>query len=167
MKSLLTTVLFILVTAFSVNAQKVAPGLASLLNSYYEMKTALVNSDAATTSAKACEFITASNHVAMKTIPADKLNTFTSIQKKLVSDAAHIAATKDINKQRDYFAGFSSNIYSLAKIVQLSDQPVYQAYCPMKKMYWLSNEKSIENPYYGKVMLTCGNITETISLQSN
>lgn len=167
MKSLLTTVLFILVTAFSVNAQKVAPGLASLLNSYYEIKSALVNSDAATTSAKAREFITASNYVAMKTIPADKLNTFTSIQKKLASDAANIVAAKDINKQRDYFAGFSLNLYSLAKMVKLSDQPIYHAYCPMKKMYWLSNEKSIENPYYGKMMLTCGNITETINSQPN
>ena len=167
MKSLLTTVLFILVTVFSVNAQKVAPGLASLLNSYYEMKNALVNSDATTTSAKAGEFITVRNHVDMKAIPADKLHTFMSLQKKLASDAAHIAATKDINKQRDYFAGFSLNLYSLAKMVQLSGEPVYQAYCPMKKMYWLSDKKSIENPYYGKVMLTCGNITETINPRSN
>lgn len=167
MKSLLTTVLIFLIAALSVNAQKAVPGLSSLLTSYYQMKNALVNSDATTTSSKAGDFIKASNHVDMKAIPADKLNAFMPLLKKLVSAAEHIAGTKDINKQRDYLAGFSIDFYSLAKIVKLSDQPVYQAYCPMKKMYWLSNEKSIENPYYGKAMLTCGNITETINPQSN
>jgi hypothetical protein len=32
----------------------------------------------------------------------------------------------------------------------------------MKKMYWLSSEAAIKNPYYGKMMLTCGSVTETI-----
>lgn len=167
MKFLSIAAIFILATKPSVQAQKASTKLDSLLLSYYEMKNALVNSDATTTSGKAGEFIKASNHVDIKAIPADKLNAFMPLLKKLVSAAQHIAGTKDINKQRDYLAGFSIDFYSLAKIVKLSDQPIYQAYCPMKKMYWLSNEKSIENPYYGKVMLTCGNITETINPQSN
>jgi hypothetical protein len=29
-------------------------------------------------------------------------------------------------------------------------------------MYWLSSEAVIKNPYYGKAMLTCGKVTETI-----
>jgi hypothetical protein len=32
----------------------------------------------------------------------------------------------------------------------------------MKKAYWISEEKGIENPYYGTGMLTCGKVTETI-----
>jgi hypothetical protein len=162
MKSFLTAVLFIMTTAFSVNAQKVSQTLTSLLNSYYEIKNALVNSDAATTSVKAGEFIKTSDSIDIKTIPADEMNAFMSLVKKLVSGAENIAGTKDINKQRDYFAGFSLDFYSMAKMVKLSDQPVYKAYCPMKKMYWLSNEKTIKNPYYGKKMLNCGSITETI-----
>ncbi|MEO5999972.1 MAG: hypothetical protein ABIN89_24245 [Chitinophagaceae bacterium] len=71
--------------------------------------------------------------------------------------------SKDINKQRDFFADFSLNFLSLAKTVKISEQPVYEVYCPMKKMYWLSNDTSIRNPYYGMAMLTCGNITGTIT----
>lgn len=32
----------------------------------------------------------------------------------------------------------------------------------MKKTYWISDEKKIRNPYYGKEMPDCGNITKTI-----
>jgi hypothetical protein len=99
----------------------------------------------------------------MKTIPADRQNAVLIIQIKLIADAGRIVAGKDIDKQRENFANLSLSLYSLAKLARLSNQPVYEAYCPMKKMYWLSSEKSIRNPYYGRMMLTCGNITETIN----
>ena len=162
MRSLLITLFFILTTLFSVQAQQTPAALTPLLNSYYGLKDALVNSDAITASGKANEFIKASNNVDIKTIPADKSAAFVSLQKKLVSDAAQMTATKDINKLRDYFAAFSLNFYSLAKTIKLSDQPVYWQYCPMKKTSWLSNDKAIKNPYYGKAMLTCGNVKETL-----
>jgi hypothetical protein len=145
MKSLITTTIIFLTTVFSVHSQ------SSLLNSYYEIKNALVNSDAATASAKANEFIKASDSINIPTL-----------KDKLISDAKLIAATKDIQAQRNYFANLSLNLYSLAKQTKLSDDAIYQAYCPMKKMYWLSSEKGIKNPYYGKMMLTCGNVTDTI-----
>jgi hypothetical protein len=52
---------------------------------------------------------------------------------------------------------------SLAKSVKLTTEPIYQAYCPMKKANWLSNDKAIKNPYYGSAMLTCGKVVETIN----
>ena len=140
MKFLSIALIFIL-SITSSRAQKAPVGSEPLLNSYYEIKDALVNTDAATASAKASEFIKASCSVDLKTIPVDKLAAFNILQKKLVSDAERIASAKDINKQRDFFATFSLNFYSLAKMVKLSDQPVYQAYCPMKKMYWESQPK--------------------------
>jgi hypothetical protein len=39
-------------------------------------------------------------------------------------------------------------------------ESVYYQYCPMKKMYWLSKEETIKNPYYGSKMLTCGNVSD-------
>ena len=53
-------------------------------------------------------------------------------------------------------------MFALAKDVKLTDQPIYHAYCHMKKVYWLSAEAGIKNPYYGKTMLTCGKVTETL-----
>jgi DNA-binding transcriptional regulator WhiA len=73
-----------------------------------------------------------------------------------------MSETKDLKKQREYFASFSTNMIAVAKAVKLSDKPVYHAYCPMKKASWLSSEKAIKNPYYGSSMLTCGEVTGTI-----
>jgi hypothetical protein len=50
----------------------------------------------------------------------------------------------------------------LAKAVKLSSDPIYEAYCPMKKASWLSSEKVIKNPYYGSAMLTCGSVRDTL-----
>ena len=98
----------------------------------------------------------------MKTLSESEMNAFMSLQNKLSSAADKISSSKDIQKQRDNFAALSSDFYTLAKAVKLSDDPVYQAYCPMKKSYWLSSDAAIKNPYYGKAMLTCGSIKDTI-----
>lgn len=50
---------------------------------------------------------------------------------------------------------------TLVQSAMLSAQPVYLDYCPMKKSYWLSSEKAIQNPYYGKEMPACGSIEKT------
>mgnify|MGYP002336258182 CR=1 FL=1 len=80
----------------------------------------------------------------------------------LLKDATPISESKDLKKQRQHFSNLSNNMTALAKAVKLSNDPIYQAYCPMKKAGWLSNEKAIKNPYYGSAMLTCGNVVETI-----
>lgn len=163
MKSLLTAVIFVLATQYTATAQKNIATFKPILIAYYDVKNALVNTDAAKAALVASQFVKVINGIDTKTLSAAELKSFIAVQNKLQQAAANIAATKDINKQRDLFAGFSIDMYALAKEVKLSDQPVYQDYCPMKKMYWLSNEKNIKNPYYGNAMLTCGSITATIN----
>jgi hypothetical protein len=136
--------------------------LSPLLGLYYDIKNALVSGDANTAATKAGEFVKTINGIDMKTLSEDDMKAFKPLQEKLSFDAEHISATKDIDHQRDHFKSFSDNFYKLAKAVKLSEQPVYQAYCPMKKAYWLSSEAAIKNPYYGKQMLTCGKVTETL-----
>jgi hypothetical protein len=34
----------------------------------------------------------------------------------------------------------------------------HEAYCPMVKSSWLQTEKEVRNPFYGKSMLTCGEL---------
>jgi hypothetical protein len=51
---------------------------------------------------------------------------------------------------------------ALTKQFKLSDKPVYVQYCPMADGSWLSDEKQIVNPYYGKSMLSCGSVKSEI-----
>jgi hypothetical protein len=137
--------------------------LTPLLVSYYDIKDALIKSNSADAATHAATFLKAVNGVDMKSLPAADMSTFMAAQEKLAFDARHISESKDIAHQREHFANFSVNFFKLAKAVKLTDKPVYYAYCPMKKSYWLSSEDVIKNPYYGSQMLTCGKVTETLN----
>jgi len=134
----------------------------SLLTSYYDIKNALVNSDAAIAASKASEFSKILAGIDMKSMPQAEMTVFMGLQNKLAFDARHISETKDIAHQREHFANFSANLFKLAKAVKLTREPVYYDYCPMKKSYWLSDNAAIKNPYFGKQMLSCGAVKETL-----
>lgn len=155
-----TFILSALLFSFSTKANDTQ--LSNLLTVYYNIKNALVNGNANTAAAQADEFVKALKAIDKKALSEADRKAFDPLQEKLAFDAEHIAETKDIGHQRDHFDTFSENLYKLAKAVKLSDKPVYQSYCPMKKAYWLSSEAAIKNPYYGSQMLTCGKVSDTI-----
>ncbi|NSL85617.1 DUF3347 domain-containing protein [Chitinophaga solisilvae] len=136
--------------------------LSPLLTSYYNIKDALVSSNAANAAGSAADFVKAAKAADMKAMSPAAHTAYMKLQEQLLSDANNISATKDIARQREYFKTLSDNIYQLAKEVKLSATPVYQEYCPMKKASWLSSASGIKNPYYGAQMLTCGKVTDTI-----
>ena len=130
--------------------------LTELLASYYGIKDALVGGNANLASSTADQFIKIVNTVDYKIISEGNINA-------LLKDATPIFESRDIKAQRERFVNLSNNMATLAKAIKLTDQPIYEAYCPMKKANWLSNEKEIKNPYYGSAMLTCGKVVETIN----
>ena len=161
-KFLIAAFFTIAITQFSFAQNSAKNQLAQLLSPYYGIKDALVGSDATVTAAKAVDLVKAIDGVDMKALSEADHNAFMNLQEKLAFDAKHISESKDIAHQREHFASLSNNMFKMAKAAKLSTDPVYQQYCPMKKMYWLSSEAAIKNPYYGKMMLTCGSVTETI-----
>ena len=129
--------------------------LSQLLTLYYNIKDALVAGNANSASIGAEQFVKAANGIDYKVISEGNINA-------LLKDAGKISETRDIKLQRELFANFSTNMSALAKVVKLTTQPVYEVYCPMKKAYWLSNNKAVKNPYFGSAMLTCGSVKETL-----
>ncbi|MEO6490284.1 MAG: DUF3347 domain-containing protein, partial [Ferruginibacter sp.] len=131
--------------------------LSNVLNLYFDIKNALVATDPLTASSKADEFIKAIENVEPRSLNDQDQKAFVASKEHLQKDAQKIASTNKIDLQRTSFSSLSNNVYELAKAARLSPDPIYQQYCPMKKVYWLSPEAAIKNPYYGKSMLTCGN----------
>jgi hypothetical protein len=147
-----TISVLVLIVVGSVSAQEKAAAV-NPLQAYYEVKDALISSNASVAGTKATALINA--------IKAnEKTNASKVLRDKILFDAEHIAESKDIEHQRDHFTSLSTDFYALVKAVKLSDKPVYYAYCPMKKSYWLSESEAIKNPYYGSKMLTCGKVAE-------
>lgn len=77
-----------------------------------------------------------------------------------------LAATSELEEQRQLFSEVSNEMAALVKSGRLSSGSLYLEYCPMANnnagAYWLSNEKQIRNPYFGDKMLKCGSVKETI-----
>lgn len=121
-----------------------------LLGDYIAIKNALVNGDSKTASAAVLTFqqdLKAEGNFAEKS--------------SLLKDADKLAKAGDIDKQRAGFTVLSTDMWKVVEKTDHVNSPVYYQYCPMKKAYWLSQEKEIKNPYYGSAMLSCGSVTAT------
>jgi len=139
--------------------------LKPVFNHYFQLKNALIESDATLTASKAKELSTALDKVEMDKLEMDVHMQWMKVMKDLKSESQKIAGSKDIESQRDNFIGLSDNMYSLLKVAKY-ETPVYYQHCPMANggngANWLSTESVVKNPYYGSAMLSCGKTVETI-----
>ncbi len=135
----------------------------SLLTQYYALKNALIADNSSLAMKNAGTLLKEINAVKMETLSATEHTIWMKYYDKLKADATKINTSKDIEKQRTAFFFFFNNLWSTVKGLKIKDNgAIYIDYCPMKDAYWLSKESAIKNPYYGKSMLTCGSIKETI-----
>ena len=75
----------------------------------------------------------------------------------IVAGARKLGAAKDIATARTAFGHVSSALTMYAEKTKSGlGAGVRLAYCPMADKPWLTKDKDIRNPYYGKAMLTCG-----------
>ena len=140
----------------------VQASLSKMLNNYYGVKNALIADDGKTANSQAGEFVKMLASVPMAKMTAEQHRIFMGLSGKVKLDAQNISETKDVKNQRERFNDLSNNFFTMLKGLNANEQPVYQQYCPMAKGYWLSDNSAVKNPYYGKAMLTCGKVTETL-----
>lgn len=149
----------------SIAADAQPTALAPVMTNYFRLQQALVKSDAKQAASLAGELEKTIESVNMASLKAEEHTAWMKAKEKLSSDAAGIASSQDLKKQRQLFSTLSENLYTLAKAADLP-QSVYYNNCPMfndgKGANWLSEEKAIKNPYYGSQMLTCAKNIETI-----
>lgn len=129
---------------------------SQLLTQYYQIKDALVAGNATRAATNAKAFLKIANSIDYKVISEGNINA-------LIKDATLISETKNLKKQRSQFANLSAKMVTLAKAMKLSEGPVYEVYCPMKKANWLNSNKIIKNPYLGSAMLPSGKVVDTIN----
>jgi len=127
-----------------------AQNTKSHFDNYINVKTSLVNSDTKAASTAINVFYEAVKSDGNFGLKAD-----------LLKETEKLSKASSIEKQRDAFSDVSEVMWKLVKNSDKINQDVYYQYCPMKKAYWLSNEKAIKNPYYGSSMLSCGKVAET------
>ncbi len=128
---------------------------SEFLQTYFNIKNALVSGNAKLASTDAQKFVTQVKSSNLETLAQKS-------REALLKPATQISQTENIEKQRVYFASLSISMHDVVKTTKPNKEAVYYSYCPMKKSYWLSENNNIKNPYFGSSMLTCGKVTEVI-----
>lgn len=137
----------------------------TVLKNYFNLKDALVQTDSNLAAENAQNLLVSFKQVDSSALNDKDRKVWATLSTNLIEDAEHITETKDVGHQRDHFMTLSDNIYKLVKENNIHVSSYYQ-FCPManngKGAYWLSEEETIKNPYFGDKMLHCGRIEETI-----
>ena len=91
-------------------------------------------------------------------------------QESISAEAAALQGEKDIEGKRKSFQVISDNLYDLVRTVRFDKQKLYHQFCPMafndQGAYWLSPNSDIKNPYFGKKMLTCGEVKDSVDFRN-
>jgi hypothetical protein len=83
---------------------------------------------------------------------AASVDAFGGPEAKQAADA--LAAAKTIDDARKHFGALSTILVPKFQEAGLEGANAY--YCAMKKLPWMQRGDAVENPYYGKAMLKCG-----------
>lgn len=139
--------------------------ITAVAKAYFDVKNALVN-DNAETSRKVAGKITGSlAKVDMALLEGDAHHLWMALHKQLKGAAEKITETSDIEKQREHFNILSEAMLETTESFGLEMDSAYKQFCPMafddKGAFWLSESDEILNPYFGDMMLRCGEVKQT------
>jgi len=141
--------------------------LTSFYNNYLLLTKAFVTSNPSKVKSAAESLLTKLTLIDMGLLKGDAHMAWMADLKVLESKLKTIEGGKDIDKQRAAFAPFNQALYKSVKSFGLDKVTVYYQFCPMansdKGAYWFSNSEEIQNPYFGEMMLGCGEVKETIN----
>jgi len=143
--------------------------LLFVVNRYYELKDALVATNDSNTYRAASSLSASADSFKMMMIKdSAKAIALLPLLDTIIHHSKAIASINDktCELQRIEFSPVSDAIYQLVKKAEVKDAGIYQQYCPMafndKGAYWLSNVEEIKNPYFGKKMLECGEVKDSL-----
>ncbi|CAA9468621.1 MAG: Probable Co/Zn/Cd efflux system membrane fusion protein [uncultured Segetibacter sp.] len=135
------------------------------------MKDAFVASNDTMAATRAKALIASADHLNLKEVKADSSIVEMANQYigSISSEAKALVAEPNLEAKRKAFQMISDNMYDLVRTVHFDKEIVYHQYCPMAfndaGAYWLSQSSDIKNPYFGKKMLTCGEVKDSIDFR--
>lgn len=143
--------------------------IQTVYDAYFPLWESLANDDFDKFKAEAGKLHTAVKAVNSSGLSDDANEVWKAASSKLMAKAEHIQHLADINAERELFETYSTAIINLVERFGISSAStdVHIAYCPMafdnQGAYWLQTNKDILNPYFGDMMLQCGEITKSIT----
>lgn len=139
--------------------------LTEAAREYFDIANSLVESDPVNAMAAADDFLSALGRVDMGLLEDEPHHIWMDLLGGLNSSAGSISSSGDLDEQRVHFETLSDNLIEAVEYFGLQIDRVYKMHCPMafddKGADWLSDKDEILNPYFGDMMLRCGEKRET------
>tara|TARA_R110001592_G_scaffold340507_1_gene628702 strand:+ start:964 stop:1608 length:645 start_codon:yes stop_codon:yes gene_type:complete len=132
-----------------------------IIDAYIQIKNGLVADNKEDAAKGATAMLTAFSKFDMTKLSGEENKNYMEIAESAKEQAEHILKSP-IDHQREHFETLSTDINDLVTLLG-TEKTLYQDYCPMKKVSWLSETKDVKNPYYGSKMLTCGSVKKQIN----
>jgi uncharacterized protein YcfL len=152
-------------TAALVTPDEFKASLNVALDAYFELKDALVATDAVLAAEKSAALSTALVAVSVDGLSAEAAMLWDVAGKDASAASIAIGSESDVEVQREYFEHLSNALIDMVKAYGPFENTIYRQTCPMVRdgsADWLSKEENIMNPYHGSRMLRCGSVVERI-----
>ncbi len=148
--------------------------LGSVLESYLKLKDAFVATDELLATSTARSTLAELEKVDMSLLKGAAHNLWMSALKAIDDNLKGIVNMDGVEMKRSHFSVVSNQLTEVVKSFGFelkNKNTLYVQFCPMafdnKGAFWLSADEEISNPYFGDVMLKCGEVKETIKSNNN
>lgn len=139
--------------------------ITAVADAYFEVKNGLVDDNIDATKAAVQKVNLALDQVEMQKLQEQPHDHWMALEQQLSEAVKMMGTANNLEGLRQHFAILSEYIIEVTESFGLEKEKVYKAFCPMafdnKGAFWLSDTDQIRNPYFGKSMLSCGEIEET------
>ena len=137
--------------------------LGELVSNYLKLKDAFVATDETQIKIEAMAVLSGINKIEMTILKGDFHIEWMNLLKPIEDNLNGIINMKGIDMKRRHFSIVSNKLTeAVDRFGIANNKPVYLEYCPMafdnKGAFWISENKEIRNPYFGDIMLKCGEV---------
>jgi Cu(I)/Ag(I) efflux system membrane fusion protein len=139
--------------------------LGEVLDTYYQLHEALSADDPEAASTAAAAVKAAVGEVNLERLQGEARMAWMDHLKHLNAALRSLIRAAGLAPQREAFYTLSQQLTKTIQAFPIG-RTVYQAYCPMAfddaGATWLQNSDEVTNPYFGDLMLRCGEIRQTL-----
>ncbi|MFA5298489.1 MAG: DUF3347 domain-containing protein [Lutibacter sp.] len=138
---------------------------SEIIDRYLQIKNSLAEDNSKKAAEGGKMMLAAFSNFDMNKLSESQYKEYMEILEDAKEHAEHISDSP-IDHQREHFENLSTDLNDLISLLG-TNKTLYVTYCPMynnkKGAIWLSETKTIKNPYLGSKMPTCGEIQKQIN----
>ncbi len=143
--------------------------LGKVVDQYLILKDAFVKTDEKAVESAAQKTLDALNKVDMNLLTGESHLKWMKLKKPITDNLTGIIQMKGIEMKRSHFSIVSDKLTEAIEefgVHSTKTASLYLEFCPMAfdntGAYWVSETKEISNPYFGDVMLKCGEVKKEL-----